>query len=72
MGHIFQMKPKIAMTYAANIGWLLLLVVGQLALVPASPQAAVDEYEYETTINKELISYFLKRFFRVGSRRSTC
>ncbi len=47
MGHIFQMKPKIAMTYAANIGWLLLLVVGQLALVPASPQAAVDEYEYE-------------------------
>ena len=41
------MKPKIAMTYAANIGWLLLLVVGQLALVPASPQAAVDEYEYE-------------------------
>lgn len=47
MGHIFQMKPKTAMIYAAKIGWLLLLIVGQLALVPALPQAVLSEYDYE-------------------------
>ena len=47
MGHIFQMKPKIALTYAGGIGWLLLLIVVQLTLVPALPQAAVGEYEYK-------------------------
>ncbi|MBT8332668.1 MAG: tetratricopeptide repeat protein, partial [Deltaproteobacteria bacterium] len=41
------MKPNITITYAARIGWLLLLMVVQLALVPTLPQAAVGEYEYE-------------------------
>ena len=36
-----------ALTAAAGIGWLLLLIVVQLALAPKPSRAAVDEYEYE-------------------------
>ena len=41
------MKPKLSITYAANIGRIVLLSVGLIALAPAQPQAAVDEYEYQ-------------------------
>jgi tetratricopeptide (TPR) repeat protein len=47
MGHIFQMKPNIKMTFVTKTGWTLLLLVLLLAPIPGTLQAAVGEYEFE-------------------------